>query len=126
MPRTRTPQIVPVDNLRLRQLLAAGVPLVDVRRAEEWEATGVVPGSRLLTFFGPQGECDTAAWLRRLATLVPTGSPLALICRSGYRTGLIAPLLLEVGLAPMVYDVREGILGWLEAGLPVKSPGPGA
>lgn len=118
--------VIPIDNRQLQELLAAGVPLIDVRRAEEWQATGVVPGSRLLTFFGSQGECDPAVWLQRLATLVPTGSPVTLICRSGYRTGLIAPLLLEAGMAPTVYDVREGILGWLGAGLPVEPAGPGA
>ncbi len=126
MNQTASGRIVAIDNDTLRELLAAGVPLIDVRRSEEWRATGIVPGSRLLTFFGPDGECAPAAWLKRLAAMVPAGSPLALICRSGHRSGLIAPLLLEAGMAPTVYDVREGILGWLGAGLPVEPAGPKA
>ena len=110
-----------IDNVRLQELLRAGIPLVDVRRPEEWRHTGIVPESCLLTFFDARGDSDPGAWLRQLTALLPPGDTLALICRSGYRSGLIAEFLAETGLYRTLYNVREGILGWLEEGLPVAA-----
>lgn len=113
------PSIIPVDNRQLQQLLAKGVALVDVRRPEEWQASGVIRGSLQLTFFDAGGACDPAAWLDALGKQVPPGKPLALICRSGQRTGRIAAWLRQEGGYPTIYDACEGMLGWLAENLPV-------
>ena len=113
--------VIPVTNATLQQLLEVGVPLIDVRRPDEWQATGMVPGSRPLTFFDARGECDPAAWLQALAEQVPPGEPLALICRSGQRTGRIAAFLQQTRAYPTIYDVNQGILGWLGENLPVAA-----
>jgi len=39
-----------LNNEQLKTLLEQGVPMYDIRRPEEWRQTGVVAGSRLLTF----------------------------------------------------------------------------
>lgn len=43
--------VVDVDNTELARLVAAGVPIIDIRTEGEWKETGIVPGSRLFTFF---------------------------------------------------------------------------
>jgi rhodanese-related sulfurtransferase len=113
--------IVQVDNARLQELLDAGVVLVDVRRPEEWHATGIVAGSRLLTFFDRHGHSDPAAWLRQLAEFSPPGAPLALICRTGHRTGMICDFLLETTGYRTLYNVAGGIHGWLAEKRPVAA-----
>ena len=47
-------RVADLDPAGLAARLAAGVPVLDIRRDEEWESTGVIPGSHLLTFFDQQ------------------------------------------------------------------------
>ena len=51
-------EVIQVDNEALKQLLNAGVPLIDVRTASEWQQTGIIEGSHLLTFFDEKGQYD--------------------------------------------------------------------
>ncbi len=102
-------------------LLKKGVAIVDVRRQEEWQLTGIVAGSELLTFFDAQGQSQPEEWLQQLNALVPDDRPLALICRTGHRTSLICEYLVEVTSRAEIYNVADGIFGWLGAGLPVVS-----
>ncbi|MDA3903338.1 MAG: hypothetical protein PF441_07830 [Desulfuromusa sp.] len=60
-------------------LLQQGAAIVDVRRPEEWQLTGIVAGSHLLTFFDAQGVCQPDQWLRQLEQLVRIEQPLVLI-----------------------------------------------
>ena len=112
-------KFIQMDNQGLTELLQRGGALVDIRGEAEWLQTGVVEGSQLLTFFAPDGSSEPLAWLEKLTQLVPADQPLALICRSGYRTGLICDFLLEVTDRPEIYNLTAGILGWLADGLPV-------
>ena len=43
-------EIINVNNKQIRELSKINIPIVDVRRSAEWEQTGVVPNSILLTF----------------------------------------------------------------------------
>ena len=99
--------------------LAGEVTLIDVRRPEEWAATGV-------------GEGAVPIDMRRADFAEAVGAalggdrsrPVALICARGVRSDRTAVRLAEVGFARVI-DVPEGMLGsgagpgWLERGLPV-------
>ncbi|SHJ74295.1 Rhodanese-related sulfurtransferase [Malonomonas rubra DSM 5091] len=108
-----------MDNRQLQDFLAAGGALVDIRREEEWQQTGIVAGSELLTFFAADGSSHPEGWLKELDRLVPLEQPLALICRTGYRTGLICDFLTEVSKRKKIYNVTNGIFGWLAEQFPV-------
>ena len=62
-----------------QELLRQGAAIIDVRRPEEWQLTGIVAGSQLLTFFDALGNCKPEEWLRQLDPLVPVEQPLLLI-----------------------------------------------
>ena len=79
-----------IKGLELKELINQGAYLVDIHREDEWRTTGVVAESLLLTFFDPAGNADPAVWVQQLDLLVPIDKPLALICRSGYRTELVS------------------------------------
>lgn len=108
-----------MDNQELNDFLRQGGALVDIRREEEWHSTGIVQGSHLLTFFAADGSSQPAEWLTQLDRLVPAEQPLALICRTGYRTGLICDFLVEVSKREKIYNLTRGIFGWLAEELPV-------
>ena len=108
-----------IDNGELSLLLDAGAAIVDVRRPDEWQQTGVVGGSELLTFFTAEGQSNPQEWLRQLDKLVPREQPLLLIRRTGVRTRAVCAYLLEMTERPKIYNVDAGIFGWLDADLPV-------
>lgn len=117
-------EVVDVDNAELARLLAAGVPLVDIRTEAEWRETGVVPGSRLLTLFDAQGRADPAAWLAALQPVARSDQAVILICRSGNRTRTAADFLSRQGGYGKVYNLRQGIRGWIGEARPLSPAAP--
>jgi rhodanese-related sulfurtransferase len=115
-------EVVNIDNSTLERLISEGVAIVDVRRADEWESTGVVDKSELLTFFDAQGNYDAAAWLAKLGSIAGRGDPLILICRSGSRSKMISQFLSEKAGYTTVYNVAGGILSWQANGGRLVSP----
>lgn len=107
-----------VDNAQLKTLIAQGVPIYDVRRPEEWQQTGVVEGSRMLTWVNKNGQ-PSPEFLPRLSAEVDKNAPLILICRTGNRTDKLARELMERHGYTQVYNVQHGITGWMGDNLPV-------
>lgn len=116
--------IIDIDNAELAKLAASGVPLIDIRTSAEWEETGIVPGSQLLTFFDERGRADPAAWLERAKAIAKPGDPLIVICRSGNRTKALSQFLSRQAGYAKVYNVRNGILAWVKEGRPIVSAAP--
>jgi rhodanese-related sulfurtransferase len=114
------PPYTSVDNAQLKALLAEGVPLYDVRRPEEWRQTGVVPGSRTLTYVDGGGRVNPEL-LPRIQAEVAKDAPIALICRTGNRTDALARQLAAQGYT-RIYNVHDGIVGWIAEHNPVARP----
>jgi rhodanese-related sulfurtransferase len=117
-------EIVDIDNAQLAKLAASGVPVIDIRTRPEWEETGIVPGSHLLTFFDERGQADPAAWLKQVKAITKSGSPLVVICRSGNRTKALSQFLTQQAGYAKVYNVRSGIVAWAREGRPMVSAAP--
>jgi len=116
--------VVDIDNAELAKLAAAGVPVIDIRTRPEWEQTGIVPGSHLLTFFDERGQADPAAWLERAKAISKPGDPVVVICRTGNRTKVVSQFLSQRAGYAKVYNVRNGIVAWTKEGRPVGSAAP--
>jgi len=116
--------IVDIDSGELAKLAASGVPVIDIRTSPEWQETGIVPGSHLLTFFDEHGKADPAVWLQRANAIAKPGDPLIVICRSGNRTKVLSQFLSQRAGYAKVYNVRNGILAWAKEGRPMVSAAP--
>ncbi len=114
-------EIIDIDNAELARLTAAGVPIIDIRTAPEWRDTGIVPGSRLLTFFDERGQYDAAAWLAQAKLIAKPEQPIIVICRTGNRTQAVSRFLSQQGGYRTVYNVRAGIVAWIKDGRPIAS-----
>jgi len=112
-------EVVDIGNAELARLLAAGVPVIDIRTAGEWRETGVVPNSRLLTFFDERGRADAPGWLQQVQGVAKPDSPVIVICRSGNRTRTASQFLTQQGGYRTVYNVRDGIRAWAAEGRPL-------
>ncbi len=112
--------VVDVGTDALQELLADGVPIIDVRRADEWQATGVVDGSELLTFFDDKGRYDAKQWLEELSGRIDTSKPVIIICQVGGRTSIIGKWLGQQ--IDTVYNVEDGIVQWIKDGKATVAP----
>jgi rhodanese-related sulfurtransferase len=113
-------EVIDIDNAQLEKLSQSGVPVIDIRLQSEWEETGIVSGSRLLTFFDEKGRYDAAAWLEKVKPIVKPNEPVIVICRSGNRTKPVSQFLSQQAGYATVYNVKNGIKGWIGAGMPVS------
>jgi rhodanese-related sulfurtransferase len=117
-------EVIDIDNATLAKLAASGVPVIDIRTRPEWEQTGIVPGSHLLTFFDERGNADPATWLQRAGAISKPGEPLIVICRTGNRTKALSRFLSQRAGYAKVYNVKSGIVAWAKEGRPVASAAP--
>ena len=119
MPAVASEAITNIDAAEAGQLVAAGMPLIDVRRADEWQATGVVAHSHLITAFNSEGQL-MPGFLDRIKAEVKPGEPVVIICRSGNRSSQVARLLTEQAGFTHVYNVAGGIIQWARNGQPLQ------
>ena len=87
--------------------------LIDVRTAEEWQG-GVAKGAYMVTLGSPTMVDTIYGLLKEDAS-----KPVAVICRSGMRSGRAAKLLAQAGFTD-VSNVRGGMMAWTAANLPTQ------
>ena len=108
-----------IDNAALEELIKKGVAVIDVRRVDEWQATGVIEGVHPLTFFDKQGRYDANKWLQEIDKIAPNGEPIVLICARGVRSKNIADLLDKRLGFEKVHNHTLGMFDWIGSGRPV-------
>ena len=113
--------IVDVNNSQIIELSNNNVPIIDVRRSSEWEQTGVIPNSILLTFFDDEGNYDYNQWYTKLLSEINTEEQIILICRSGKRSKAIAEMM-NSKLDIRIYNAKNGIISWLNEKLITVKP----
>jgi rhodanese-related sulfurtransferase len=98
---------------------AGDILLIDIRRPDEWAATGSAQGAKRLDM----RRDDFIAALDQIAG-GDRSRPIALICARGVRSARTANLLVQNGFSNII-DIPEGMLGsgagpgWIARGLPV-------
>ena len=107
-----------LNNEQLKTMLQQGTPVYDIRRPEEWQQTGVVADSQLLTFVDDRGRM-LPDFMHRFTSTVGKDDPVILICRTGSRTSTLARHLVEHMGYTQVYNVHDGITRWIRDGQPV-------
>ena len=105
--------VIEIGNIELKSLLQKKIPLIDIRREDEWKSTGIVENSILMTFFDKNGKANTNEWLKELNKIANKNDPVILICRTGRRTGIISKFLSEKVGYRLIYDVTDGITDWI-------------
>lgn len=101
-----------------KAVLAGEIILIDIRRPDEWHQTNVAEGAIGL-------DMREESFVQSLLKLRQSNPdiPLALICRTGNRTGHVTTVLAKQGFTGLV-DVNEGMAGgrngpgWIKRGLP--------
>lgn len=108
--------VINIDNAELTRLAASGVAVVDIRTEPEWKATGVIAGSKLLTFVDEKGRIDSSGWLEKIKSVAKPEQPIILICRSGNRSVAATQFLSQQAGYKTVYNAQGGMNAWVKEG----------
>ena len=111
--KTTFAEIVNVNNEQIKELSKINIPIVDVRRSSEWDQTGIIPNSILLTFFDKKGNYNFDKWYKQLRLKINEGEPIILICRTGRRTKIIAEMM-DKKFDNVIYNAKGGITSWID------------
>jgi len=101
--------------------LSGEIVLIDIRTPEEWTESGLPDVALQNDLYAP----DFIQKILAIREQNP-GIPLALICRTGNRSGNASAQLYQAGLTDII-DVIEGVAGsgvgpgWFARGLPVRT-----
>lgn len=104
---------------------AGQLVLIDIRKPEEWQQTGVPTGALRISM---HQDTDNFVARVRAAALAAPDSQVALICHSGYRSSVMRAELERQGIS-RVLNVAEGVAGgrygkgWAKGGLPLTKAG---
>ena len=89
-----------------------GAIIIDIRREEEWKATGVIEGAELITAFRRDGSIHPEFQSKFFSIVVSKETPVVLYCRTGNRTNALgAALVNQLGLTDISH-LSNGIKGW--------------
>ncbi len=95
--------------------------IIDVRTPEEWNQTGIIPGSKPLQFFDKKGNALTQSWLSQFDKLRQSpDQPVVLVCRSGHRSGLVGNFLTKKLGLDNIKHLSTGISSWIKARKPLQ------
>jgi len=114
----KEPLYTNLNNEQLQVMLENNTPIYDVRRADEWQQTGVIEGSNLLTFVDSSGQVKPG-FINRFTAEINKDDPVILICRTGSRTSKLAHHLMAELDYTNVFNVDDGINKWLREKRPV-------
>jgi rhodanese-related sulfurtransferase len=89
--------------------------LIDIRRPDEWAATGSAQGALRMSML----STDFSSRVKAIQAANP-GKKIALICQVGVRTARLSQRLEDQGLKGLV-DVVGGTQLWIDQGLPIKN-----
>ena len=114
-------EVIDVNDQEMIKLSNLNIPIVDVRRSSEWDQTGVIPNSILLTFFDEEGNYNFDEWYEKLQQEINVSNPIILICRSGKRSKVVANMIDEK-FNTIIYNSQSGINSWISKKLITVEP----
>ncbi len=96
------------------EIVNSGIKIIDIRTSPEWEQTGIVKNSILITFFDQFGRYDTDKFLKALNKHVKKDEQFAIICRTGNRTTSVGDFLSKQGYN--VINLKGGVVSLVNQG----------
>ena len=113
--------VIDIDNTQLKKLIKEDVSIVDIRTINEWNHTGVIPNSLLITFFDEKGNYDLDQWHEKLLENSSYNKDLIIICRSGRRSKIAAEIISKK-FGKNVYNAKYGIKSWIQSNEAISKP----
>ena len=98
-----------------------GVVIIDIRTEPEWKETGIIEGSKLITFFE---RYDIEKFMKEFSKYVlDKDTKFILVCRTGNRTKTVGELLANQLGYKNAMHLKGGIYAWIRENKPVMCYG---
>ena len=107
-------EIYEANNEKIKMLMENSVPLIDIRTEGEWQETGVINISHLLTFFEKDGNYDFKKWMIEVEEITDENGPVIIMCRSGRRSRIVSNMIIKENSEYLIYHATNGIKSWIE------------
>lgn len=118
--RNNAPDGAAISTKSVKGLLNNGGILIDIRTPMEWKATGIIDGSKQITFYDANSKSLLWGFIKELSNNnIKKTTPVTLICNSGFRTKKAIQELQAQGFNNITY-VEGGITQWRKDELPLK------
>lgn len=98
-------------------MIEDNIVMIDIRRPEEWNYTGVVKNAYKMTFFDAYGNADVPTWMNKFKTLVTSKEQtFVLICAHANRTRVLGDYLISEHGYTNVTHLAGGMAAWTDDG----------
>ena len=98
----------------VEKMIDDNIIMIDVRRPDEWERTGIIKNSHLMTFFDEYGNHNISKWIRDFEKLVTSKEQtFVLICAHANRTRTIGNYLIDQGYKNTAH-LYGGMALWMQ------------
>lgn len=92
-------------------------PIIDIRREDEFSATGIIENAHKLTFFDGFGHYDLEKWLTDFQEIVKNKKDkFILVCAHANRTKTVGDYLAQKLEYENAYHLEGGMALWLTQG----------
>lgn len=105
-----------IGNDELKAKLAAGSTVIDIRRPDEWQQTGTIPGTHLITFFDESGKPNPNFGKEIQSLISNPNDEVVILCRTGARSKALSDYLASKAGLTNVANVQHGITSWIADG----------
>ena len=103
-----------MNSNELLEAQAQGAVVIDIRREDEWQKTGIIDGAKTITAFTKAGRLHQD-FQEKFLSLVPSlKTPIVLYCRTGNRTTKLGNALVDQLGYSNLSHLRNGITGWFK------------
>jgi rhodanese-related sulfurtransferase len=91
-------EVVDLQPRIVEKMIEDNIVMIDVRRQDEWDRTGIIKNSYKLTFFDEYGNHNLEKWMSEFEKLVSSKEQtFVLICAHANRTRTIGNFLIAQG-----------------------------
>ena len=115
-------ELINLSTTDISDKLTQNALVIDIRTPQEWQSTGIIPGSHPVKFFDRNGKYDTEQWLAAVKQLQTSpDQEIILVCRSGGRSGRVGKLLAQQLNMPNISHLSNGISSWIREKRPTET-----
>lgn len=120
MKNSANPTLGQVTPQELAKARDAGTIIIDIRREDEWQKTGIIDAAHTITGLTKTGELHPE-FKEKFTTLVPDkNTPFIIYCHGGVRSDTLGRSLIEQLCYTQVSHLTCGIIGWIDCGASIE------
>ena len=108
--------VINIDNRELSNLIEKKIKIIDVRTHNEWELTGIIKNSFLVSLLNKNKKFIFEDWYAMFENKFGKNESIVFICASGVRSNYISHLVQRRKPDLKIYNLEKGINHWIRSG----------